>query len=330
MTPSAVPGAVASDPPGGDARIHVETWAPEYGSPVDRDPAFAPAEGSVDDGVETQAWAPLDGVDDGIARVAFVDGVRRVDARLAIDDPREGPVAGICGSFAVGAVTWDRDARRSEIHDEHVERWAVLGRGRAEVLPAVDLDPPYRTVAAEHEDPEALIAVLHSGMRRAEGQLATLLARDRFVVADGPLNEVGPHHVVGFVKSHRATYLGPGNNAVVAALRRGQRTPLFAIADYGRYSWYVRLADLAGGHSWSGLARCEASAGLPLADVVTIADRTAALLPHVASEPHVDPRAPQNLVPIGALERTLRHRLGDRGLVERTLRAAVADPVRTP
>jgi hypothetical protein len=37
----------------------------------------------------------------------------------------------------------------------------------------------------------------------------------------------------------------------------------------------------------------------------------------------VDPRAPQNLVPIAALERELRHRMGDQRLVYRALRAAV-------
>jgi hypothetical protein len=44
----------------------------------------------------------------------------------------------------------------------------------------------------------------------------------------------------------------------------------------------------------------------------------------VGSEPHIEPRAPQNLVPIAALERDLRHRLGDAGLVLRALRSAVA------
>jgi hypothetical protein len=101
---------------------------------------------------------------------------------------------------------------------------------------------------------------------------------------------------------------------------------LFTIADYRRYSWYVRLARLPGGHSWTGIVRCEASRHLPLVDVVSIADRTAALLPLVASEPHIDPRAPQNLVPIGALERQLRHRMGDSGLVYRALREAVMEP----
>jgi hypothetical protein len=58
--------------------------------------------------------------------------------------------------------------------------------------------------------------------------------------------------------------------------------------------------------------------------VVRIADRSAAVLPRVGSEPHIEPRAPQNLVPIAALERDLRHRLGDAGLVLRALRSAVA------
>jgi len=80
---------------------------------------------------------------------------------------------------------------------------------------------------------------------------------------------------------------------------------------------------LAGGHSWTGVVRCEASGQLPLERVRTIADRTAAVLPMVASEAHMDPRAPQNLVPIAALEHELRHRMGDQRLVYRALREAV-------
>ena len=54
-----------------------------------------------------------------------------------------------------------------------------------------------------------------------------------------------------------------------------------------------------------------------------MAGLTAALLPRTASEPHIDPRAPQNLVPVAALERELRRRMGDRGLVFRAIRSAV-------
>ena len=167
-------------------------------------------------------------------------------------------------------------------------------------------------------------------MRRAEGELASALAADAFVVADGPLNKpLAPLAVVGYIKSHRVTYLPPEQNVVIAELAPGQRTPLFTIAadrpDVCRYSWYVRLAMLRGGHSWTGVVRCEASGKLPKDDVRTIADRTAAILPIVGSEPHIDPRAPQNLVPIGALERELRHRMGDPGLVYRALRYAVSE-----
>jgi hypothetical protein len=306
------------------ARIFVESWSPEYGAPLDPDDSLVPAEGSVDDSVETSTWEPRDGRDDGVERVAFVDGVRRIDARLTLDDPEVGPVPGICGTFAVGAVVWDRSARRSEVAHERVERLAVLSGGRAEMLPMVPLDPPYRTLATAEHDPAALVRVLHSGMRAAEGHLATSLAADRFVVADGPLQEFAPHPTIGYVKSHRVLYLSRERNRTVAALRTGQRTPIFSITGYTRYSWYVRLAELPNGHSWSGIARCEASGQLPLDTVTTIADRVAALLPVAASEPHVDPRAPQNLIPIGALERSLRHRMGDPRLVERALREAVA------
>jgi hypothetical protein len=305
------------------ARIFVEGWAPEYGAPLDPDDALAPAEGSVDETVETDDWAPLPGHDDGIEQVAFVDGVRRVDARLVLDDP-SGPVPGLCGTFAVGAVRWDRRVPRSEVVHERVERWAVLAGGRSEIFPAVELDPPYGTTTTPDDDPDGLIRTLHSAMRKAEGGVASTLAAECFVVADGPLNELAALPAVGYVKTHRVTYLSPERNAVVARLTPGERTPLFTIGGYRRYAWYLRLAEVLGGHGWSGIVRCEAAASLPLAEVRTIADRTAALLPAVASEPHVDPRAPQNLVPIGALERQLRHRMGDPGLVVRALRAAVA------
>ena len=110
-------------------------------------------------------------------------------------------------------------------------------------------------------------------------------------------------------------------------VRAGERTPLFLIGQggaYPRYSWYQRLADFADGHSWSGVVRCEVSSALTLKHAQLIANRTAAVLPVVGSEAHVDPRAPQNLVPIAALERELRRRLGDPAFVYRALRSAVA------
>lgn len=305
------------------ARIHVEPWDPGYGSPLGTDDAMAPAEGSVDEIVEVTDWTPRDGRDDGIPTITFVDGVRRVDARLTVDDPVAGPVSGLCGTYAVGAVTWDRTLHSAEITHEHVERLAVLSGDRAEVFPDVDLQPSYGTLSTTDPDPSAPLRILHTEMRKAEGSLSTRLAADGFVVADGPLSELVPLPVVGYVKTHRVTYLSPERGAVIGRLAPGQRTPLFTLGGYARYSWYVRLSQVTDGHSWSAVVRCEAANSLPLADVRVIADRTAALLPIVASQPHVDPRAPQNLVPIAGLERTLRHRMGDPALVWRRLREAV-------
>jgi hypothetical protein len=304
-------------------RFFVEGWAPEYGSPLDQDRALSP-EGSVDATVETGHWEPLEGADDGIARIAFVDGVRRVDARLAIEAGGM-PAPGICGTFAVGATVWDRPGRRSEVGAVRIERWAVVAGGRSDTQPPVDLDPPYSTAASPSDDPEDLVKVLHTKMRRAEGEVASALALECFVVADGPLNELTARPTVGYVKSHRVTYLEPERNEVVGRLAPGQRTPLFTLSDYKRYSWYLRLAVLAGGHAWTGIVRCEVSGQLPLDEARRVADRTAAVLPLVASEAHLDPRAPQNLVPIGALERELRHRMGDPRLVYRALREAVVE-----
>jgi hypothetical protein len=72
------------------------------------------------------------------------------------------------------------------------------------------------------------------------------------------------------------------------------------------------------------VGRLEASGDLRAAEAIALAGRTAATLPTYASVPHKDPRAPQNLFPIGGLERELRHRLGDAALVQRALRIATA------
>ena len=78
--------------------------------------------------------------------------------------------------------------------------------------------------------------------------------------------------------------------------------------------------------------RCEASGDLTAAEAVARADQVTATLPRFASQPHNDPRAPQNLHPIAGLERELKRRLGDPLRLERALRvaaAAAATPTRT-
>ena len=306
--------------------LHVEGWSPEYGAALeagDDEPTS-----QVDPTVETADWAPIPGSAAGAPReVAFVDGVRRPEARLTLASP-DGLVPGLMAAFGVGAVVWDRTARRSEFCGISTERLLVMAGGHTVRIDLGDHSPTPESVAGD--DPALLVAHVQERMRAAESALAAELARpDRLVVADGPIRE-GHHSLVGFVKTHRVMYLDGPEREVVAALRPGRRTPLFLIGTdrLPRYAWYLRLADLAGGHAWTGIARCEVSTTVGLDAAVEMAGWTAELLPELASEPHLDPRAPQNLVPIGGLERQLRRSLGDLGLMVRRLRSAVMD--RTP
>lgn len=310
-----------------DMRMYVEGWSPEYGSPMETEQALAPSSEDVDYSVEQGGtWEPVLGSTDPAGRIAFVDGVERVDARVTFDGDGA-PVAGLCGSFGVGAVVWDRSIPRSEFAHLDVTRLVVQSGGLHIPMPEVGMGLEYETVSVEGDDPALLVRALHERMRSAEASLAAALADSGlFVVADGPISELHPRTVIGMIKAHHAQYLDEAHLPIVSELEPGLRTPLFLIRSgkFSKYSWYQRLARLAGGHSWSGVVRCVAPEAVGFSEAKNMANDAATLLPLVASEPHIDPRAPQNLVPIGALEKELRRGLGDQGLVYRALREAVA------
>jgi hypothetical protein len=163
-------------------------------------------------------------------------------------------------------------------------------------------------------------------MRRRETELAVECAAsgESLVLLDGPLSflKVYDAPVVGYVKRLLRPYLDAEAFALVPALEVGERTPLFLLPDLERYSWYQRI-----GHgrvidaALAGIVRLEVSSALALDTVRGLADATAAALPRLASDHTRDPRAPQNLLPVGALETELRRRLGDTLLVRRALEA---------
>ncbi len=186
----------------------------------------------------------------------------------------------------------------------------------------------YVARAAEGAGFDKLSLALQQRLAFAEVQLAVAFRAghagdDDLLVVDGPLR--GRTHldrIVGYIKAHHASYLPGPQAAVVGALKPGQRTPAFTMGtSWERNSWYLQLPG-TDGVPWSGVVRLECSADLEAVDVTRLADLTARVLPRFASTPHKDPRAPQNLIPIGGLERQLRHRLGDERLLYRALRAA--------
>jgi hypothetical protein len=257
--------------------------------------------------------------------VLFLDGVRRIDARVWVHGADPQPAPGIAASYAAGLVSCNGSAR---ITDVAVERGLFTAAPDATDLVSRHGLYPARRAAGPGLDQLSL--ALQQRLADAEVQLAMLFRKDNpdasdLLFVDGPLR--GRTHLdrtVGYIKTHHTSYLPAAQAATVAGLAPGQRTPAFGMGtSWRRSSWYLRLPGTPGA-PWSGVVRLECSADLPVPEVRQLADLSARLLPPLASAPHKDPRAPQNLVPIGGLERELRRRLGDQRLLYRSLRAAAA------
>ncbi|MGH9390539.1 MAG: DNA double-strand break repair nuclease NurA [Vicinamibacteria bacterium] len=304
-------------------RIFVEAWDPEYGSsfaPGELTPSLAEVDPSVE--VPAESWKPIPPAREALAaeRLAFIDGVRRVDALVWIEDGSGATQKGICASYAAGMVKIER---RAEINEIQVRRRLLTAFSSA-----APLETDAGIYAAEPVSGESLAQLfssLQDRLRLLEIEVAGSERSLDLVVIDGPLSS---HHaregVVGYIKSHHVSYLEPALERVVGMLSSFERTPLFlTTTSYPRYSTYLGLGGDRS-HPFSGVVRLEFSAELPLGDVKRLASLAARTLPRYASVPHKDPRAPQNLFPIGALERELRRRLGDHGIVHRALRSAAA------
>jgi hypothetical protein len=311
--------------------LRVDPWAPEYDASLqlvdagDDDEAVPVA---VD--VERAVWGPVDPAPGETPRLSIVDGVRRVELRVVTDVERRIHY-GLFGSAAVGAARLDT---RAEIADVVVQRFLVMGGGLApgdRTVAAPGGSLVFEGIAVADATAMAPLAGLQEQMRAAEAALAEQLAGrpGEVVIVDGPLQPLRPPTglILGYVKRMLRGYLGPAEAPLLARLRRGQRTPVFAILDrHPRYAWYVRLAPAAPvAHGFAGVARLEISQTSGLEEAVRAADLSARALPRLASTPDRDPRAPQNLVPVGALEHHLRHRLGDPAWIRRLLLTSLAE-----
>jgi len=306
-------------------RWSVDAWDPGYGSSLDIDDAGGLADTkdpvNVDVEVDGAEWAPCDPAPQAArpAAVLFCDGTLRTDARIWITQPDGRVCPALAASVAAGAV---RSAGgRAGVVEVTVAR--VLVAAGANTAPIPTPWGAYEAAPASSDLDAALVAAVLQAMGRLEVQVASAAAANAdLVVVDGRLQAPGhPPGTVGYVKAHAARYLADRQHQVVAALRPGQRTPLFCLQQVRSttLSWYLRLPGGAG-HPWAGIVRCEVSRDVPPARAAILADRTCLALPRYASQPHKDSRAPQNLIPVGALEHHLRHALGDPRLLERHLR----------
>lgn len=309
-------------------RFSIDPWDPGYGTSSD-DGMDGETASEIDLSVELPLaeWRPIRPVSPASGLVTVIDGVRRVEARLWIDTS-DGGVPGVCASWAAGSVRCGGGT--AWLDAVEVGRTLAAPVTDGSLVPVETAHGTYMPIVADGPRPEQLWLAVQDEMSLAERRVAEAAARDEpaaLIVIDGPLR--GREHLagaIGMVKTHHVRYLEGGAAAVLNRLEAGERTPVFSIAGgFTRYSWYVRLpAPAAAGVPMAGVVRCECPAGTPPASVGELADRAAVEISRLASEPHKDRRAPQNLYPIAGLERLLRHRLGDARLLYRALRLSAA------
>lgn len=315
------------------SRLLLDPWPPDYDSAVQFDEQESVHEAQVDITIETIDWRAIryEG-SESIPLICFVDGVRRVDARVISQESDE-VVYGLFGSAGVGSV-FRRDAI-AQLESLSVKRYLILGRGNtaSEQIRIGECTLNFEGISTAATNPLEVLAALQNLMRTEEAQLGQkLLSDDTCVFADGPLSyfSTATQALVGVIKRIHRLYLPADCLSLLAQLGQAERTPLFSIRDgkYDRYSCYLRLVQPQQvEHPLSGLVRLEVRSAIGLEKSLRLVNYASRELPKFVSSPIRDPRAPQNLVPVGALEEELRRRLGDPILVRRAVENRIYEGV---
>jgi hypothetical protein len=337
---------------GAAMRFSVDGWDPSYGMSLELEEQLGESTARVETGVELpdDQWRAID-PDPGRAvppALLFVDGVRRIEARVWIDDdgPGGGGLAGgalagggpatdasaaLCASYAAGVVCCCERQAHVILVEARRGLFTVAPHARDIVTWAGD----YRAHRTAPDPAVPMSVTLSQALQRDLGEVEVVTAvaaraalaghgvppDSDLLVVDGPLR--GRQHLpraLGYIKSHRTTYLPPGLNPLVGTLRPGQRTPVFLMGtSWDRHTWYLRLPG-GSGAPWAGVVRIECSADLKVPEAIELAGLSQRCLGRFASAAYKDSRAPQNLYPIAGLERELRRRLGDPRVLYRALR----------
>lgn len=323
-------------------RMTVEGWSNDYGTPVDliEDDGLPPSHRPVDETreVPTGRWAPLRPSGSPVADNAFVDGTMRQDGVAWTIDEDGGAHRTTLVAFAAGAVLCSPSAARVDEGSVVVRRASLSTFAAVPVVAAGGCEWTPATLAGK-DGSEAVRSAMFASMLRMEsdvlGDVARRVPEGTLLFRDGELRAGGDTaslrgDTVGVVKTLRRDYLAGKPEPVRDTLRMlapCERTPLLHFGGDSPgavWSWYVRLpAPRPMAHSFDHLVRCEASPSLSTGEAHELADRATLTLPRFAADRGTDPRAPQNLLPVAGLEKTLRHRLGDPQVVSRLLAAAV-------
>ncbi len=305
--------------------LSVQVADPSYGPFMEPSEAERPV---VRTGIESVPWEPLRPADIAPAgELVFVDGTQQIEAWLTASHANVPmPIAAVAFAVGAGAVLAG-PGRPAELVELELRRTVIAEGDHMLRLPAIG-GFHWESQGGSAREPSGLARRVGQMRQQLEHQIAERLARpDRLIVLDGRLSFVrdAPGPIVGAVKSHHQMYLDGDEAAVITALAVGERTPLFSIGR-DRFSWYQRLPGV-GEQGWAGILRGEVAQTVGSRAAQQLADRATRELPRFAGRPHRDPRAPQNMQPVGVLENRLRHRMGDRRLALRAVRRAATHAV---
>lgn len=316
----------------GDYDVRLDPWEVEYGPefPLDVSDDANGDQVILDVELPADGWQPIAPVNvAAFETLYFVDGVRRIEARLLVRD-RERLCHGAFGSAAIGSAVITAGGARCET--TMIERIAVLGSGA--ILPGPIAVAPalvYEPASWPDAEVDGPLRAVQKRMRDVEEGLVRRVAEndEALVIADGPLSYEHPvmGNVLGYIKRVFNLYLPSKYLSIVSSLAIGQRTPLFVLSKMkrGRFSWFQRIGVTYPGDSdFSGIVRMEVASQVGEATARRLADAAASMLPRFVPPRGRDPRAPQNLLPIGALESHLRRCLGDSRLARRRIQSLIA------
>lgn len=333
--------------------IRLEPWSMGYDAPVSINPEEIPTSDNVNTEFEVGngEWQPMR---PAIApelphQILFIDGRMRIDA-LCNGRRDDELLYGAFATIAVGAVLVDRTISRAKCIAAEIRRIIAIG---GNLNPPVTIIPAPMSgrgelkydycLTSSNNDSDTPSQIVQSAMLDEELRIANelslnkeLIKEDTLIVRDGPLLYrvyQTPYDTMGYVKTMGKAYLKGDNAQVLRSLKVGERTPIFRISNThgSNLSWYLRSGskDLnykkLGYHDLHGIIRIDLNGAIPLERAKAIADQSTYLIPQYASHPTRDPRAPQNLTPVGALEKELGRRMGSRELISRRLRGFLAD-----
>lgn len=342
----------------GSFKIRFDPWSADYGASLmsTEESDFALLQKvRIDTTVEMpeEAWQPVycdpREADPDSCKVAFIDGVRRMECNLVFEGSGDAEVPhlsflyGGFGCCAAGAIVLSH-GRMNEMEESlkvcSVQRFlfAPEDSGFGESFDIAQSYPPgstlpHQVILLSGIEPQDPLRRLQQLMRQEEALVVEQVAAEdaALVIADGPLNlPLIRTDVAGFIKSLHSFYIPSTLFPVLTRIKKHERTPLFLLSGEDvmeRYSAYVRINEPRPQDTiLAGIARFEVAGSAGKEAATAILNRCAALVPLFASPYGRDPRAPQNLLPIAALEIELRRRLGSQQILNRFYQEALASP----